>query len=519
MNSSTGSDLTQPVKSVPESVSPPMIQGLPSPSASMSVLRGILMLLSTQPLTWAATFLSVVIVPRYLGTEVLGEYAAIIAVATLAGTLLSFGVPDYLARLVSEQPHCADDHAAAAAALLSTIAALGAAGLAVILSVAHFPIQNVTLVWLVLLSMIVQPWSTVLLSLLRGQQRHGQYAWIAASGSVLVSVVGVGTLVVSRDVVAYATATLLATIVATVVSSHVARFRIGWGALNFATWRDLLHGGMPFLGVNLTLRIRGEFDRILLVLLSSAAAVGWYAAALRVTAVTGFIPTAVATPLLPALTRSVNDQVTFRRILRRGVEVVILLTIPLSAVSVSLAPVVPELLGWGPAFAPSVPLMMVLAFLQPLIALDVVLGTALIALGMERRWFRVILVGAALNVGLNSLFIPFAESHWGNGALGAAFVTLATEALMLCGALVLLPAGMLDRTTALSAARVVLVGVCVGLTMAALGAVSLPLAAVSASGVLVMLLLVLGVVRLTDLATIRQLVLHKLFRQPASVPG
>ena len=105
-----------------------------------------------------------------------------------------------------------------------------------------------------------------------------------------------------------------------------------------------------------------------------------------------------------------------------------------------------------------------------------VLGTALFALKAERRWLWVGVVAAIFNPVLNLLAIPGSD-HWlHNGAIGAALVEVATELLMLSGALLLLPRGLIDRHTAGMSGRVVVAGIgLVGVTMV-LRPVSLPLA-------------------------------------------
>src|SRR5207302_4473589 len=104
-------------------------------------------------------------------------------------------------------------------------------------------------------------------------------------------------------------------------------------------------------------------------------------------------------------------------------------------------------LGWGPEFQASVPVIRILAFQQPLVAVDILLGTALLALHQERRWMWAMVAAAIFNPTLNLLVIPMFEHVGQNGALGAALVELATEVIMFAAALYLLPHGMLERTT------------------------------------------------------------------------
>jgi O-antigen/teichoic acid export membrane protein len=257
-------------------------------------------------------------------------------------------------------------------------------------------------------------------------------------------------------------------------------------------------------------------DRMLLVMLASTAAVGWYAVALRVMAIPLFLPTLITMPLLPALSRSAGNPDAVASILRRGIEVILIVTIPVSAMAIALAPVLPDLLSWGEGFEQSVPLMMVLALQQPVMALDMVLGTALVALGLERKWLRVFLIAAAFNAALNAVMIPYFQMHWQNGAIGASIVTVATEVLTFLGALRLLPAGALTRSTLFVGLRITVVGVAMGLVASALVPLSLVLALGGGAATFLVLAAALGVVRMADVHAVRGVAMQFLDRRTAS---
>src|SRR5436853_36709 len=62
-------------------------RGVAPHSPSARVARGALSLLTTQPLTWMTSLLTTVLVPQYLGAQGLGQYAVVVTVAGLAGTI------------------------------------------------------------------------------------------------------------------------------------------------------------------------------------------------------------------------------------------------------------------------------------------------------------------------------------------------------------------------------------------------------------------------------------------------
>jgi O-antigen/teichoic acid export membrane protein len=185
--------------------------------------------------------------------------------------------------------------------------------------------------------------------------------------------------------------------------------------------------------------------------------------------------------------------------LRHCLVVVFCLTVGAAAGIMSLAPTLPGLLGWSPDYLPVVPLIMILAWQQPLVGINMVLGTALVALHREKKWLWVAVVGATLSPLLNVLFIPIFETRLQNGALAAAVVEVVTEVVMLVGAISLLPRRTLEMGMIFLAVRVLFAGAGLVAVMFALIGYSLPLAVIVSSLSFAALLVLLRVIRVAEL--------------------
>jgi Polysaccharide biosynthesis C-terminal domain len=81
----------------------------------------------------------------------------------------------------------------------------------------------------------------------------------------------------------------------------------------------------------------------------------------------------------------------------------------------------------------------------PLVAIDMILGTALIAAARQRAWTVVGVIAGVFNPLVNLWAIPYTQARFGNAATGAAVVTVATELIMFGGALYLRPKGVFTR--------------------------------------------------------------------------
>jgi O-antigen/teichoic acid export membrane protein len=183
-----------------------------------------------------------------------------------------------------------------------------------------------------------------------------------------------------------------------------------------------------------------------------------------------------------------------------------ILTVPVSAMIFALAPSIPALLGWSNEFHQAVPLMMLLVLQQPVIALNMVLGTGLIALSKERPLARLVAVAAVLSPALNLVLIPLFQRAFHNGAIGAALAQLCIESVMLVGMLVLLPRHSLDKPTSWRLLSIALAGGCLVGVVMVLTPLSLPLAVAFGGGAFLVTGIALRVLKLSDLRHLRQMV-------------
>jgi O-antigen/teichoic acid export membrane protein len=476
-------------------------------------VRGALALLSAQPLTWTASVLTAVFVPRFLGDEGLGQYAVAQGLTALVATVVVLGTPDLLVRRIASRPARAAADGSGALVFLLGLSGLVAVGLWLALPRLGLMLPDAVLQF-VPAGVVVSVVQLLLFGVLRGRERHARFAWLNASGVMAGAAAGLAVLAAGGGIVAYMAVILITSTAVAVLAWYASELRVGRTAFDPRLWGQLVRGGLPFLGWSVAVQSRGQMDVILLGLLLREHVVGWLAAAQRIVWIPVFIPTLVTTPLLPALSRSADDRAVFEQTLRRSVVLVLVLSVPACATVIALASAIPDLLGWPRAFHQSVPLMVILACAQPIIAVDMVLGTALMALHQERRWLCVGVLGALFGLAMNVAMIPIFERWLQNGAIGAAAATLTTELVMLGGALALTPRGVLDGHTAGLSARVVAAGAGLVAAVLALRAALQPLplplgvalAAAGGGGAYVVGLVALGVVRADDIQKVMEAV-------------
>ena len=280
-----------------------------------SVLRGAVALLSTQPLTWAVSLFATAAIPRLLGAEALGEITIAATISTLAATALGLGISEFLVRRVAQQPRTLRHDVGVALFVQMGFAIIGALAIGVIVPLIAPSLVDPTLLWVSLIGLLSAPATTVLRSSFRGREQHGNYAWFTAGGTVVTTLVSVYVLMAGGGPVLYVLVGGVLPLITTLIAWKMAGMRPSL-TLDGSLIQDSIaftRGGLPFVAWQITLMAYGEIDRILLGALVPAAEVGWYSAAFRIIGSVIFIPTAILTPLFPALSRSLHDPVVLRR--------------------------------------------------------------------------------------------------------------------------------------------------------------------------------------------------------------
>jgi len=426
-----------------------------------SITRGALALLSTQPLTWGASLLSTIVLPRMLGADALGQFTIASTIVAMAVTATSLGNSDYLVRRFAQQADMLRRDLAVGLLLQVISMVCGVIIVVLLAGWGKFPLADPRLLYLALLGMLVAPAQSALLASFRGRELHTHYAWFNAIAAVAGQLLGVGSLFMGGDVLAYSATVGVSGIAMTLIGWKLANLRLSLPRFDRAllhSFREQLSGGIPFWTWSLTLTLTSGIDRVLLGAFVPTVEVGWYAAAYRIFSIPVFIPTLIVTPLFPALSRSIHEPEAIKRTVTRTLRVVLLMMVPLCAGTIVVAPAIPSLLGWTADFDNAVPLMSLLSLQLPLVAVDMVLGVVLMVVGRQRAWAIVGLSTAILKVGTNLAAIPAFESLVGSGAIGASIVTLLTEVVMLVCALILIPKNLLDLRTAWDAVRITIAG-------------------------------------------------------------
>jgi O-antigen/teichoic acid export membrane protein len=461
-----------------------------------SILRNWSLLGGAQMLASLVAMVFMVVVSRQLGAVEFGRLYLAFTLASIVAVLGDAGLSQVLIRSVARDRATLGPYLARSAAL---IAGSAAALYAILLAASHalgFTPEVDALVAVLGVLIVTEGIAQLLGGAFQGHERMVVPALARVGSNVVTLAVVVPLLLVWRSPLVVAGVLVLGSLLRVAVQAlsigRLEGFRLSPPPA--PPWPDLLRAGLPFLAAQGLGVFVVRVDVVMLGRLASEAAVGWYGAASRTVEALYVIPTMLTSATFPVLSRLWGEGAgPFQATLRKTLQVVLVISIPVAATLFVLAQDIVSFLFTLGAFAPAVPILRIQALTVPLVFVDYLLVCGLMAVGRERIWLAIVVAACFLDPALDWVLIRAADAAYSNGGIGAALATLLTEIFLFACVFRALPAGVLDGASLRVAARAALVGGLQGAALVAFRVVGVPWVAAAA---LAGCLYVLAVIRL-----------------------
>lgn len=429
-----------------EAASNTVLAGGEGRTSGAAIARSAFHLVLGQVATTALAIVFSAALGRHLGAVDFGVFYLITTTMTFAYVVVEWGQSQYVVREAARHP-------ARAGALLGNALVLRAAGAAPVSAAA------LAIGWalgydgrtLGLLALLLAAWLPFFLSqgygsVFRARERMDldaavQVLFKALSLAFALAALGLGG-GVAGVVLAQGAAGLVALGLAAVEARHI---KVPPSRPSVAASLDLLRGGTPILAIGLAITVQPYLDAILLSRLVPPEPVGWYGAARNIMGTLVAPATILGTAAYPRLSRVASDVGQLRHELRTALR-------PLLGVG-ALAGVGTYLFadlaigviygnrGFGPAGA-------ILKYFSPalfLVCIDVLLGSAILAVGKPKTLAIFKAVNVAACTALALVLVPIFQARTGNGGVGLVVAFGASEVIMFAAATWILPRGTLDR--------------------------------------------------------------------------
>jgi O-antigen/teichoic acid export membrane protein len=420
--------------------------------------RNVLFLLFSQVATWLVTAVLLVVGPDKLGATSygrLGLAAAYIGFFTLIGSL---GTYPYLVKHISRDFNELSVLVNAALRLkivLGLLLSAIAIGLSFLIGYGR---EERILIAIGCLGMMFLMFNEMVMGGLAGMERLARSAFWQTVQTYVGTIGAIIVVLTTKSTIMYALALVLAWLIPVVANFHRLRPMLrGPRSPRPKVWKALVVGGIPMFVLQVFNLTYSTIDVPLLEWLSTTEVVGWYTLAYRWVGMPIFITSIVVTAFLPRLSMLASEPEPFNNMLNQAVRLVLLVNIPLA---VGLALVADDLMTmlYGNKFSNSVVLIQLLCPFIPLVGLNTVVATGLIAADRHLRYLWVAGSAAILNPPIAIFVIHWAQHRYGNGAKGAAVLTVVTEIAITICAVHMRVRGSTDRSTLAYSLRCFLAG-------------------------------------------------------------
>ncbi|HWH94544.1 MAG TPA: oligosaccharide flippase family protein [Baekduia sp.] len=370
------------------------------------------------------------LVTRFLGPNHYGQYASALATWTLLSAAADFGFSLVLARDLAgdrgQRP-----------ALLRAAYDVGS-----VWSVA----LTLVLVGLALASDISSPRGQTLLvlapSVLTLGMTAGRQVFVALYrtrelvlidlGIVAVQVlVQVAVAAAGAGPVAVAAVVSVGTTANAVAVGVLARRIVGRSAASAPMRRSLIRRAAPLGLMAIMTKVYLMIDLVILGWLVTGPRLGDYAAAAKMLTLVASVPALITNVALPGLAAHAGEREELSALARRLWEWMLVVSLPVLILTIVFTPLVIEV-TIGPEFDGAVDLLRILSIAGVLGVVSNLVGTILVAKSVVRPLVIQNAVAIALNVAANLALVP------SYGVAAAAWITVATEAVICAGGLIVL---------------------------------------------------------------------------------
>ncbi len=419
------------------------------PRPQPKVMHNAMLLLIAQIVVTPISVLLNAVAARHLGPTDFGQMYLATTIATFAFLFVEWGQAETLTGKVATQRERAGE-LLGSGLLFRVIAALA---MSIVLPLVCW-LFGYEPAFLVVLGLAILLATCVTIAnagqdVLRGYERTDFAAGSYVGWQVLTAAVAIPTLTLGGGLLSLMVAQVICgAIAAAFVFAMLPRMRVPRMGVRWETVKELVISGRPFLVFGLVMALQPLIDAALLSKFGSAEAMGWHAAARKLTGLLIYPASALIVALYPTLCRlHIEDPAGFRRATADALNVVTLGVVPI-ALGCALFPEIGVMIFSERSYGPAEDNLRVLAPFILLVYFSMPIGTCLAASGRAGIWAGVQFACVIVSAVAGPPLIIWFQANMDNGGLGVCVAAVLSEILMVAAGLYLLPSGILDRTLA-----------------------------------------------------------------------
>lgn len=408
-----------------------------------SIVRNFSILFGAQSVTWISSFVLLMFLPRYLGSEDYGRLYLALSIKMMLGLLIDFG-GNYLITKEVARSESSGTKVLNSYIILRILLWIFSLGILLLLTrILGYSDQVNLLIFVLAISMLWEGGSKALKAYFQGIERMEYPSLGMITEKLFVALFSVVVLLMGADSLQVAVVMTIGAFLNMLVVIWFSRRFVSFSYSFNSKVFGLLQSGMPYFLFSLFSVIYYRVDAVMLSSMTNEEVTGWYGGAYRFFDMVMIFPMLYRSVIFPIFSRLWdNKDGVLESTIGKSLKLIILLAVPTSLLIYFFSENIIHFFMGLEEYGPSVIILQIFALSIPIIYIDIILGSAILgAANRQRGWAFVGFLAIFLNVGINLLAIPYAQAAFGNGGIGAAVATFLTELFMLCSALYLLPDG------------------------------------------------------------------------------
>jgi O-antigen/teichoic acid export membrane protein len=438
------------------------------------------MMVGARYIVAALGWLGTLIIVRSLSVAQFGRFSFVFSLILLIAVFADLGIGRLSIKGLLDGTHDPVEFAGTLVVLRAVMGTVTYAAAAVFVIVAGYPAEVVRAMLVAGVALLIATPSRAIEAVFEAHFQLGPVAVANVGGQLAQLVLTAAVAVGGGSVVRFAIPAVVGEVVIIawklVRVRRIQRLRLN---VDWVIWKQLLAEALPLAAGNIMDTLYYRVDSVMLSKLDTFSSVGIYNVAYKFVDLVHYLPNALMVPVLALLVRSWPDDLDrFGETFRRAFMILVLAGV---LVAVEFLVFAGPLIGllYGSHYSVGAGAGRVVVTAECVGAFGMLAFTTLVAMGRNRLYPMVTMLGLTVNVGLNLILIPRASYF------GASLATLVTEVLIVT--LLIVPVARMESLRPLPVRRAGLAVLAGGLSalVAVVGWQKLPwpVAAVAAAAV------------------------------------
>jgi len=387
------------------------------------VARNTFFLTISRVLGALMSFVSSILLARYLGVEGYGTLSLALALALIVSLFADFGLAMLTTREVARDRSLASKYIANVLSVQIVFAPILIGLVALFVNISGYSQQTISVVYIISVGIILAVLSTSISAIF---QAHEQMEFMSIGAVLTYSATLCGILIGIRlhvDVVGFAVFYLIAygIVLAYYYLTCARMFFLPRLEADLVFWRSIVCEAWPIAVVAVSSFLYFRIDAIILSLIKGVGEVGLYSVAYSFSEATAVIPSMFVAALFPLISKLHDgSKQAFVDTCAKSLKYVLCLALPIALVVTLWAEPIVETF-YGSAFSGSAIALQIIIWSGAAIYITTILRSVFVSANLQRLNMAITVALVALNVLINVLVIPR------YGYLGASATTVATD--------------------------------------------------------------------------------------------